>query len=245
MDYDTGMPVHTAHEVLKIMRFGRSVSPIKEFFAACRAFAKNQKQFFVIVRPSSGSHYSRDQKPPMPIRPMDAIHLDESIKSETLNDVRNYLDPGRGASMYLRPSHTRGGYPFYGPPGTGKTSLAIGIGGLVGLPLYILRLPNIVNGTSLALLFSRLDPQCIVLLEDISAVGMKRGLSGAKRHGKGTLCTLSGLLNVLDGVVPQEGRIVIMTANEPEGLDEALIIRGSIDKSISAAYPRTVPDGCS
>jgi ATP-dependent 26S proteasome regulatory subunit len=33
---------------------------------------------------------------------------------------------------------------------------------------------------------------------------------------------LSGLLNVLDGVVDTPGRIVIMTSNHPELLDPAL-----------------------
>ena len=43
---------------------------------------------------------------------------------------------------------------------------------------------------------------------------------------------LSGLLNVLDGVVDTPGRIVIMTTNHPEMLDPALIRPGRIDKKI-------------
>ncbi|RYP53445.1 hypothetical protein DL768_001590 [Monosporascus sp. mg162] len=136
----------------------------QELFATCRAFANDQKESFVIVRSSSGSHYSWDQKLLVPIRPMDTIHLDENIKSEILSD----------------------------------------------------------SGRS----------QVSVLLEDIDAMGMKRGLLGAEKYRNGTSCTLSGLLNVLDGVVSQEGRIEIMAANEPEGLDEALIRRGRIDKEV-------------
>ena len=41
---------------------------------------------------------------------------------------------------------------------------------------------------------------------------------------------LSGLLNVLDGVVETPGRIVIMTSNHPQVLDPALIRPGRIDK---------------
>ncbi|RYP80121.1 hypothetical protein DL769_002607 [Monosporascus sp. CRB-8-3] len=231
-DYGTGIPVHTDHETLKIVCFGRSVSLIKEFFAACRAFAKDQEESFVIVRSSSVSHYSWDQKLLMPIRLMDTIYLDENIKSETLSDGRNYLGPRTRRFYVSRAIPYRRCYLFYGPPGTGKTSLAIANAGLVALPLYMLRLPGVDNDTGLALLFSRLDPRCIVLLEDIDAVGMKRDLSGAEKHGKRTSCTLSGLLNVLDGVASQEGRIVIMTANEPESLDEALIRRGRIDKEV-------------
>jgi len=47
---------------------------------------------------------------------------------------------------------------------------------------------------------------------------------------------LSGLLNVLDGIVDTPGRIVIMTTNHPEMLDPALIRPGRIDKKILLGY---------
>ncbi|EQC40290.1 hypothetical protein SDRG_02192 [Saprolegnia diclina VS20] len=43
---------------------------------------------------------------------------------------------------------------------------------------------------------------------------------------------LSGLLNVLDGVVDTPGRILIMTSNHPEKLDPALIRPGRIDEQL-------------
>ena len=48
--------------------------------------------------------------------------------------------------------------------------------------------------------------------------------------------SLSGLLNVLDGVVDTPGRIVIMTTNHPEMLDPALIRPGRVDKKIMLGY---------
>lgn len=44
--------------------------------------------------------------------------------------------------------------------------------------------------------------------------------------------SLSGLLNILDGVASQEGRILIMTTNHIEKLDKALIRPGRIDMVI-------------
>ncbi|RHY27627.1 hypothetical protein DYB32_006658 [Aphanomyces invadans] len=43
---------------------------------------------------------------------------------------------------------------------------------------------------------------------------------------------LSGLLNVLDGVVDSPGRILIMTTNHPEKLDPALIRPGRVNKKV-------------
>jgi len=47
---------------------------------------------------------------------------------------------------------------------------------------------------------------------------------------------LSGLLNVLDGVVDSPGRIVIMTTNHPEKLDPALIRPGRVNLSLELGY---------
>eukprot|EP00927_Polykrikos_kofoidii_P058015 TRINITY_DN522_c0_g1_i3.p1 TRINITY_DN522_c0_g1~~TRINITY_DN522_c0_g1_i3.p1 ORF type:complete len:786 (+),score=150.20 TRINITY_DN522_c0_g1_i3:93-2360(+) len=47
---------------------------------------------------------------------------------------------------------------------------------------------------------------------------------------------LSGLLNVLDGVVDTPERILIMTTNHPEQLDPALIRPGRVDKKILLGY---------
>jgi chaperone BCS1 len=89
-------------------------------------------------------------------------------------------------------------------------------------------------------MFQEIPPRCIVLLEDIDAVwtGGNRERptaysndSASERSATPSLSnvTLSGLLNVLDGVGSQEGRLVIMTTNKPEQLDAALTRPGRID----------------
>lgn len=47
---------------------------------------------------------------------------------------------------------------------------------------------------------------------------------------------LSTLLNILDGVLEQPGRIIIMTSNHPEKLDKALIRPGRIDVIVNFSY---------
>jgi chaperone BCS1 len=44
--------------------------------------------------------------------------------------------------------------------------------------------------------------------------------------------TLSGLLNAIDGNASAEGRLLIMTSNSPDTLDEALTRPGRIDKMV-------------
>merc|ERR1719277_2048938 len=62
------------------------------------------------------------------------------------------------------------------------------------------------------------------------------GLFGSAADSKKDKLNLSGLLNVLDGVVDTPERILIMTTNHPEFLDPALIRPGRMDKKILLGY---------
>ncbi|KAI1423763.1 BCS1 N terminal-domain-containing protein [Xylaria sp. FL1777] len=48
--------------------------------------------------------------------------------------------------------------------------------------------------------------------------------------------SLSGLLNAIDGVASHEGRVLIMTTNVPESLDEALIRPGRVDLQVEFTF---------
>lgn len=52
--------------------------------------------------------------------------------------------------------------------------------------------------------------------------------------------SLSGLLNAIDGVSSTEGRILIMTTNNPEELDKALIRPGRVDMHVVFELPAKV-----
>ncbi|PYH90465.1 hypothetical protein BO71DRAFT_402179 [Aspergillus ellipticus CBS 707.79] len=118
-------------------------------------------------------------------------------------------------------------------------------------------------------LFQELPRRCIVLLEDVDCAGITQkrvskaeedktnpnntaknnnnnGPSDSKDaksddssviENKGV--TLSGLLNVIDGVAASEGRILIMTTNHPEKLDAALLRPGRVDMEIAFGYAQT------
>ncbi|KAF4556596.1 BCS1-like protein 2 [Elsinoe fawcettii] len=52
--------------------------------------------------------------------------------------------------------------------------------------------------------------------------------SGGEENG----ISLSGLLNAIDGVATHEGRVLIMTTNHPEALDDALVRTGRVDVKV-------------
>lgn len=70
----------------------------------------------------------------------------------------------------------------------------------------------------------------IMLIEDIDAIFVGRESVNKKRGG--SRVTFSGLLNALDGVRSQEGRIVFMTTNHREKLDPAILRPGRADYHI-------------
>jgi hypothetical protein len=77
--------------------------------------------------------------------------------------------------------------------------------------------------------------QAAMAMSSTAEAGNNNGPSFFVKPKKDGL-NLSGLLNVLDGVVDTPGRIVIMTTNHPELLDPALIRPGRIDKKIMLGY---------
>ena len=135
----------------------------------------------------------------------------------------------------------------YGAPGSGKTSLIQSIAGELSLDVYVISLSRAgLDDNSLQELISDLPEQCIALMEDID-VAFHRTLSrdlpnegeepkettvpdpSATPQERSSRVSLSGLLNALDGVGAQEGRILFATTNRYEALDPALRRPGRMD----------------
>ena len=55
--------------------------------------------------------------------------------------------------------------------------------------------------------------------------------------------SLSGLLNAIDGVASHEGRVLIMTTNKPESLDDALVRPGRVDRQVAFAHASSTQAG--
>jgi chaperone BCS1 len=125
---------------------------------------------------------------------------------------------------------------------------------------------NSLDEDNLYTLFADLPRKCIVLIEDVDTAGIthSRGKTvtnnpnGSDNAVQGTEetsaedkspgdkppldksvkdgITLSSLLNVIDGVASSEGRILVMTTNHVDRLDEALIRVGRVDMQVFLGY---------
>lgn len=130
----------------------------------------------------------------------------------------------------------RRGYLMYGPPGTGKTSFVQAVASALGLNICYLNLSGgNLDDDGLNMLLNNAPMRSIILLEDIDAIFVERN-SVQQQQMMGHSVTFSGLLNALDGVRSQEGRILMMTTNHREKLDPALLRPGRADMHVELNY---------
>lgn len=161
-----------------------------------------------------------------PRRSLDSVVLDAGVARKLHDDIHEFFARREWYAQMGIP--WRRGYLFHGPPGTGKTSVAYALAGELRLKLATLSLTNPkLNDHSIADLLQRTPPRSLILIEDIDAFFNAREKQDARIE-----VSFSGLLNALDGVGAQEGRIVVLTTNHRERLDAALIRPGRIDVEV-------------
>ncbi|KAJ3494728.1 hypothetical protein NLG97_g3890 [Lecanicillium saksenae] len=230
--YTTTKAYHDEEHII-IKCIGRSGNVLKTFMEECRREYSRQNQNMTNIFEHRGEFWQK--KATKRARALSSVIIPEQLKQVLVEDLKKFQDADNCAKHRERDIPYRRGYLLYGPPGTGKSSLTSAIAGQCGLDIFIIDIPCI-NDTQLKELFRKLPRRCIVLLEDIDAVGADRDEDGAEQQGQKHRLSPSGLLNAIDGVAAQQGRLLIMTTNHKEKLDPALIRPGRIDLNLELTY---------
>lgn len=166
-------------------------------------------------------------------RAPESLILSDGIEQTILDDARRFISSRDWYASVGVPY--RRGYLFYGPPGNGKSSLCLVMASDLGLPVYILSLSAANDDTALNDALNNMTSPSILVIEDIDCVGVPVDRDegplamGNPNCGPRRGVTLAGLLGAIDGVGASEGRILIVTTNNREALDPALIRSGRID----------------
>ena len=131
-----------------------------------------------------------------------------------------------------------------GPPGTGKTLLARAVAGEAGVQFLSISGSDFVElyvgvgAGRVRDLFAQAKKiaPCIVFIDEIDAVGRRRGAGMGGGHDEREQ-TLNQLLVEMDGFGKNEGVIVLAATNRRDILDPALLRPGRFDRQIYVGTP--------
>lgn len=222
-------------ELLIFRTLGRKQSVLWEFvndIVACHRRNNAVRSYLYIY--NDGWSYVEAYVP----RLLDSVVLKPGEKERLVEDIKRFKSAKQRYRKLGVPYHR--GYLFYGPPGTGKTSLVSAVAEKFGMSIYAINLAHF-NDRSLVIAMNDVSQNSVILFEDIDC--MKSGdarpkldepvseaqskTPAAKEDRNGV--TLSGLLNALDGFSAPDNVLFIMTSNQIEALDPALLRPGRID----------------
>lgn len=128
------------------------------------------------------------------------------------------------------------GICLYGSPGTGKTSLVKAMATELKRSLYSLNIATTTDSSFINAVRA-IPAGSILSLEDIDCAvsSAAREVSSDKNkenNGKDPSLSLSTILNVLDGVVPLNNIIIVMSTNHVDKIDPAILRKGRSDYMI-------------
>lgn len=165
---------------------------------------------------------------------------------EAKEEVAELVDFLRDPSKFQRlGGRIPSGVLMVGPPGTGKTLIAKAIAGEAKVPFFS------ISGSDFVEMFvgvgasrvrdmfeqAKKSAPCIIFIDEIDAVGRKRG-SGFNGGGHDEReQTLNQLLVEMDGFSGGEGIIVIAATNRDDVLDPALLRPGRFDRKVNVSLP--------
>ena len=163
-------------------------------------------------------------------------------EKEELTEIVDFLKSPK--KYYELGARIPKGILLVGPPGTGKTYLSKAVAGEAGVPFFSISGSDFVEmyvgvgASRVRDLFkdAKKNSPCIIFIDEIDAVGRKRGAGLGGGHDEREQ-TLNQLLVEMDGFGKNEGIIVMAATNRPDILDPAILRPGRFDRQVYVGIP--------
>ena len=176
----------------------------------------------------------------VPKRPIDTLYLKEGQLEELVDNIGTFFSESE------KEDYNNFGIPYkkviflHGTPGSGKTSTIHGLATYFESDIHCIPLSTDMDDSALVDAFSSINTEededtpskKIIVIEDIDCI-FKERKEGDQLKNK---LTLHGLLNCMDGFTCIEGALIVITANHPEALDDAMVRSCRIDYKIELGY---------
>lgn len=224
------------------------IETIKKFLAKANEFA--QSSMNTGVTPDSikvfHNEFGWETETIVKKRSIESVQLPSKIKENLLEDLKNFLDPTTKEKYKSLEIPYNRIYMFYGPPGTGKTTLIQALASHFDKNIANIEFDNETSDRTFKKMLRRVPPNTIVCIEDIDCLFEDRKSLDCAKNG----VTFSGILNALDGISKLDQKIIIITTNYLNRLDDALKRRVdhftkfdySTKFQVSEMYKRFFPD---
>jgi hypothetical protein len=170
--------------------------------------------------------------------------LKKGLWNDIIDSIKVFIKSGEYYKQKNVPY--RIGILLHGPPGTGKTSIIKAIAKHFNFQLALMRITESeLRDSDMRKLFQELPKNAVLVLEDIDVI-LNRQVKEIEQRKKKEMkysppdngVTLSGVLNVLDGIEQRDdsGLIVFATTNYFEKLPDELVRDGRFDKKYFIGY---------
>ncbi len=165
---------------------------------------------------------------------------------EVENELIEVVDFLKNPAKYSRLGGTMPkGVLLIGPPGTGKTLLARAVAGEAGVPFFSMSGSEFiemivgVGASRVRDLFKEAKEAApaIVFVDELDAIGRKRGGGSIVGGNDEREQTLNQLLVEMDGFDSREAVIVLAATNRADVLDPALLRPGRFDRRVAVQPP--------
>lgn len=166
-------------------------------------------------------------------RPTESVVLQNNNIDLLINDIKNFKGESTENYYIEKGIPYKRTYLFHGHPGTGKTSCIKALASEFNTDIYIVNLSNAkTDDDKLLDLFDDIPKFSFIVMEDIDTANSTKRKTNTKLTGT----TFSGLLNIMDGINSEDGRIIFATTNKIESIDPAFLRPGRIDKIMQFDY---------